>query len=154
MKSFPLFFQSQYGIHTERGFELVGSNSRLQRKLSEDATHNTNKEIDKITLSYEKFNEYVSDINDNENIYIKEKHDLIVELTNLISKLNSNCQYCNSIDLFQAQNIMIKIGLLLVDNFDNFYKNNKYLAFNLLETIIMREEFNLNTLSISNTFQN
>jgi len=87
----------------------------------------------------------LSDTNNGETYNISEKHDLLVTLDVYITNLKL---YCHYYDIFQSQDIMIKIGLLLVENIDNFHKNNRYIVFNLLEVLLLREEFNLNTMSI------
>jgi len=127
--------------------ELIRNFSRKHLISDEDQMCQiSNQEFSLIENIYAKIFDLLNNVNDCESYYYEEKRSFLMELSKSISELSV---YCRSSDVFHSQNIMIKIGMLIVENFDNFCKSNKSLAYNLLEIILLREEFSLNTMTIS-----
>ena len=134
ISNLPLIRQIRFGVMTETGFELSSiflyDNSNLSDNLPEEIL-----ELNKLKEKFEPDIDYS----------ILKKIKSCLEKSSVDNELYYG--YSFNEDLYQAQAIIIDLGLGLFEFLDQIKFEYLHIAFDILKLIVIRSEFDLGTLS-------
>ena len=150
----PLIRQIMCGVLTENGFEinsihlydniLSGKNENtLPNEITQLIT--TKRNLDNELMTAKDMKSKISQDNYKINSLLKEMKKLLEETTT-----EKGCYYygySNKKDLLTGENIMLDIGISLLNILEKVNKDNRSIIFDILRLINERGEFDLNTLS-------
>ena len=149
----PLIRQIMCGVLTENGFE-INSIHLYDNILSGNNENTLPNEITELINTKRKLdNELIKtkDIQSKLTQDISPINNLLKELKKILSEtIENECLYygySNKKDLLTGQNIMLDIGICLLNIIDKVNKGNRSLIFDILKLINERGEFDLGTLS-------
>ncbi len=159
IENIPLLKQSQCGVHTEKGLDLntytynkifttnkedtlplelkeIKSNTLLLRQCIIDFT------LKQGTLSYRELNKALTEC-------LKK---FIEPLSKVDNEGKFRYEIVNDNDRFLASNILLELGLDIVNSMDGFDKEQRKLCYQILTFINNRSELTLRTLSLFTNF--
>ena len=149
----PLIRQIMCGVLTENGFE-INSIHLYDNILSGNNENTLPNEITELINTKRKLdNELIKtkDIQSKLSQDISSINNLLKELKKILSEtIENDCLYygySNKKDLLTGENIMLDIGICLLNIIDKVNKVNRSLIFDILKLINERGEFDLGTLS-------
>ena len=151
----PLMRQIMYGVMTENGFE-INSIHLYDNILSNDENTQNSLPSDLTTLICQKRNlnselikqkqiqsESIGEFN---RILLK----ILIEIKSTLEKsIEDNALYygySNDNDLYTGQNVLLDLGMILIEVIDKLNPDQRIVSFQILKTINERSEFDLGTL--------
>ena len=153
IKNIPLIRQIMCGVMTENGFE-INSIHLYDNLLSAEGSTLPN-EITQLINNKNSFNNELikqkqiqSNINHEFNITIL---GFLKEFKKILSKtIEPDCLYygyTENQDLYTGQNVILDLGLILINIIDKLNRDQRNLIFEILKLINARSEFDLGTIS-------
>jgi hypothetical protein len=160
IKKIPLIRQILCGVHTENGFEI--SSVFLSNKYLPGNTDTTPSEIKKLIIdinsileTYNKANfslkvniQTTSEFN-LKNLYTFRDIKSTLEKSSKESCLVYNYQF-NSNDILKAQEIMLSLGITILNIIESLNNDLRILSFDILTLLYNRGEFDLNAMTFNN----
>ena len=154
IKNVPLIRQIMCGVLTENGFEI--NSIHLYDNILSGKGENTLPEA--VTKLINAKRNLDNELIKTKNIQAKLNDDISQMLNNLLKEINNLLKetgeigclyygYSSKKDLLTGQNVMLDIGISLLNIIEKVNKENRSLIFDNLKLINERGEFDLNTLS-------
>ena len=150
------------GVHTEKGLDMnsnyltISKNeNHLTKTKFDDALPYDLKQLEfktEILLSKLMNNTALSQLTQDAADSKKEVGVILNDIMNLLKKTFKETslyyQYSNDIQIIRAQEIMMKLGMELLNMIENLMTDHRNIAFLILELIFERGEFDLSSMSI------
>ena len=148
IENIPLLKQNQIGVHTEKGLDL-SSNFYYNSPLTK--SNSLPKQIKEIELASINYSQCILDFTLKQNSYsYKElKNNLTLVLKHIKSILLEK-DFISKIDYdrIRAAQILINLGINIINSMDGFGKEQRELCFDILILINNRKELTLRSLSL------
>ena len=154
IENIPLLKQNQIGVHTEKGLDL-SSNFYYNSPLTK--SNSLPKQIKEIELASINYSQCILDFTLKQNSYsYKElKNNLTLVLKHIKSILLEK-DFISKIDYdrIRAAQILINLGINIINSMDGFGKEQRELCFDILILINNRKELTLRSLSLLTNIEN
>ncbi len=150
----PLMRQIMYGVMTENGFEInsihlydnIISNGNNQNTLPSDLQTLINQKR-RLNSELVKQKQIQSEsVNEFNSVLLK----ILIEIKSTLEKsIEDNVLYygySNDNDLYTGQNVLLDLGMILIEVIDKLNPDQRIVSFQILKTINERSEFDLGTL--------
>ena len=143
----PLIKQTMFGVLTETGFEINSIFLYDNHNISNDLPE----ELLELVKLKEKFEQEIS-TNIQQFDFDKNLLKIMQDIKSILGKtIEESCLYygyCSDKDIYQGQEVIIDLGLILFELIDKLGLEHRKIGFEILKLILKRSEIDLGTLSV------